>query len=218
MENKTEINDIQFRCCNNNKDNHLELLKKLIVKKKSNPFTCEEAAYGGHLECLKYLHENNYPWDWDTPYYAAMEGHLECLKYAHENRCPWNEHITEYASRKGHFECLKYAVENGCPMDKISCIEQSILNCHLECVKYLQQNGCQLNRNNNQYWVCAMINSDYELLSYLLDNGCRFDIKDAIGHGVIFTDCEGKQLGENDFNKEDVKKPGFVFAKMAELI
>jgi hypothetical protein len=99
-------------------------------------------------------------------------------------------------------------------MDKTLCMEYSITGCHLECVKYLQQNGCQLNRNNNQYWVCAIMNSDYELLSYLLDNGCRFDIKDAIGHGVIFTDCEGKQLG--DFNKEDVKKPGFVFAKMAE--
>ena len=48
----------------------------------------------------------------------------------------------------------------------------------------------------------------------LAGGGCRFDIKDAIGHGVIFTDCKGKQLGENDFNKEDVKKPGLVFAKM----
>lgn len=206
-------NETSIRCCDNNKDNHLELLKKLIVK-ETNPFTCEEAAYGGHLECLKYLHEHNYPWSWDTTYYAAMEGHLECLKYAYENGCPWNEHITEYASRKGHLECLKYALENGCPMDKVLCMEYSITGCHLECVKYLQQNGCQLNRNNNQYWVCAMINSNYELLSYLLDNGCRFDIKDAIGHGVIFTDCEGKQL--SDFNKEDLKTPGFVFAKMAE--
>ena len=99
-------------------------------------------------------------------------------------------------------------------MDKALCIEYSIIGCHIECVKYLEQNGCQLNRNNNQYWVCAIMNSDYELLSYILDNGCRFDIKDAIGHGVIFTDCKGKQLGENDFNKEDVKKPGGVFAKM----
>ena len=27
----------------------------------------------------------------DVPY-AAWNGHLECLKYAHENGCPWNEY------------------------------------------------------------------------------------------------------------------------------
>jgi hypothetical protein len=32
-------NETSIRCCDNNKDNHLELLKKLIVK-ETNPFTC----------------------------------------------------------------------------------------------------------------------------------------------------------------------------------
>src|SRR6185295_9409014 len=29
------------------------------------------------------------PWDESTAAWAAHEGHLECLKYLHENGCPW---------------------------------------------------------------------------------------------------------------------------------
>jgi len=46
---------------------------------------------------------------------AAMHGHLERLKFAHENGCPWDEDTCEIAAENGHIECLKYAHENGCP-------------------------------------------------------------------------------------------------------
>jgi len=45
------------------------------------------------------------------------EGHLEVLKYLHENGCPWDEEGCVYASRNGHIEVLKYLHENGCPWD-----------------------------------------------------------------------------------------------------
>ena len=38
------------------------------------------AANHGHLECLRYAHENGYAWD--------DQGHLNCLKYA--ERMPIN--------------------------------------------------------------------------------------------------------------------------------
>ena len=47
--------------------------------------------------------------------YAARNGHLECLKYAHDNGCSWDERVCEYAARNGHLKCLKYAQDNGCP-------------------------------------------------------------------------------------------------------
>ena len=50
--------------------------------------------------------------------YAAKYGHLECLKYAHENGCPWDEVTCSEAAENGHLECLKYAHENGCPWDE----------------------------------------------------------------------------------------------------
>ena len=69
----------------------------------------------GHLECLKYAHEQGCPWHEDTCTYAASNGHLECLKYAHEEGCDWDWRTCEYAAANGHLECLKYACAHGCP-------------------------------------------------------------------------------------------------------
>ncbi len=44
---------------------------------------------------------------------AAGGGHLDCLKYAHENGCKWDKWTWYEAARKGQLECLKYALENG---------------------------------------------------------------------------------------------------------
>jgi hypothetical protein len=46
---------------------------------------------------------------------AAKNGHLDCLKFAHENGCPWSENTTSYAARGGQLNCLKYSHENCCP-------------------------------------------------------------------------------------------------------
>jgi hypothetical protein len=45
------------------------------------PQSIEAAAHGGHLECLKFLHENRCQWTSDTCAEAARKGHLSCLKY-----------------------------------------------------------------------------------------------------------------------------------------
>ena len=50
-------------------------------------------------------------------YEAAENGHLDCLKYAHENGCEWNVWTTLKAAYNGHLDCLRYAIENGCPYD-----------------------------------------------------------------------------------------------------
>jgi hypothetical protein len=48
------------------------------------------AAKSGHLDCLKYAHENGCPWDADTCYYAESYRQEHCLMYALENGCPYN--------------------------------------------------------------------------------------------------------------------------------
>ena len=91
--------------------------------------TSSLAAEYGHLDCLKYLHENGCSWNEHTCRCAALNGHLECLKYVHENGCPWNEWTCDAAAENGHFDCLKYAYENGCPYPKevFSIIAKKIL-------------------------------------------------------------------------------------------
>lgn len=62
---------------------------------------CDAAGWGGHLSCLKYAHENEFPWDWAACFCAAHGGHLPCLQYAHNQGCPWNE-ATCSGAQGGH--------------------------------------------------------------------------------------------------------------------
>ena len=40
--------------------------------------------------------------------YCIFNGHLNCLKYAHENGCSWDISICNSAAKNGHLNCLKY--------------------------------------------------------------------------------------------------------------
>ena len=55
-----------------------EAAARLVFSSHGQP--CSGAASGGHLECLKYAHEQGCPSDEQTSLAAASGGHLECLK------------------------------------------------------------------------------------------------------------------------------------------
>jgi hypothetical protein len=59
------------------------------VQREDNVDACTYAAERGYIDCLKFLHENDYYWDEWTCTRAAQNGQLECLKYLHQNGCPW---------------------------------------------------------------------------------------------------------------------------------
>ena len=46
---------------------------------------------------------------------AAQGGHLEVLQWVHENGCPWDRFVLVAATAQGHLEVLKLAIANGCP-------------------------------------------------------------------------------------------------------
>lgn len=48
--------------------------------------TMDAAASNGHLEVVKWLHENRIEGCSSAMYYAALNGHLEVVKWLHENR------------------------------------------------------------------------------------------------------------------------------------
>ena len=88
-------------------------MKFLIDKGIKNYKITGNAAMNGHLDCLKYAHENGCPWSENTCYSAARYGHLDCLKYAHKNGCSWTKETCIAATENNHVDCLKYAFENG---------------------------------------------------------------------------------------------------------
>ena len=129
------------------------------------------AARNGHLDCLKYAHENECPWDPKTTLRASMYGHLDCLKYAHENGCPWNEETTSHASISGQLDCLKYAHKNGCLWDKYT-TKYAALYGYLDCLKYAHENGCPWDEDTT---LNASRNGHLDCLIYSHDNGCPFN-------------------------------------------
>jgi hypothetical protein len=97
---------------------------------------CESAAMDDSLECLKYAHEHNCPWDERICAWAARN--LECLEYAHTHGCPWDELTCAFAADNGSLACLKYAHEHGCPWNRWTCEWAS----NDACLEYAIAYGC----------------------------------------------------------------------------
>ena len=67
---------------------NLEMVKYCVANEcPIGTWACSDATENGHLECLKYLHEEaKAPWDWKTAAFAAQNGHLHILEYLVERK------------------------------------------------------------------------------------------------------------------------------------
>ena len=77
------------------------------------------------------------PWNDYATTAAAQYGHLDCLKYLHENGCDWDEATTLYAAKHGHADCLRYAIENSCRFNKDQLLKCAAASDHADCIAYL---------------------------------------------------------------------------------
>ena len=103
---------------------------------------CEFAARNGHLEILKYLHEEvKAPWDSDTASSAAENGHLHILEYLDERKFDkYDAWACMMAAENGHLDCLKYLRKTAkAPWDS-----WAVRYAHEDCVQYLLDNNCPL--------------------------------------------------------------------------
>ena len=69
---------------------------------------------------------------------AAKNGHLEVLKWAHDNGCSWDETTCHAAAENGHLEVLIWARENGCDWNKDTCIELAASRNHIKIVEWIK--------------------------------------------------------------------------------
>jgi len=126
---------------------YLEMVKYCVANEcPVNDYACACAARYGHLECLKYLHEEaKAPWASDTAIRAAINGHLHILEYLVERKFDkYDAWACECAAEKGHLDCLKYLHETAkAPWDE-DAVYFAHENNHTECVQYLLDNNCPL--------------------------------------------------------------------------
>ncbi len=127
----------------NNSNSTIEDLKKMIeLKTPLDARLCEFCALIGRLDFLKFLHENDCPWNELTPINACKGLNLDCLEYVHQNGCPWNhgtwlmlhaffvpnEKIPKniYINNKmSALKILKYLGDNKCPQPQYEVSEVS---------------------------------------------------------------------------------------------
>ena len=107
---------------------------------------CACAASKGHLEMLKYLHEEaKAPWDWRTAAWAADNGHLHILEYLVErNYDKFDEDACAYAAREGHLDCLKYLRETAKAPWNYLAVRDAHYYKQPECLQYLLDNNCPI--------------------------------------------------------------------------
>ena len=138
---------VWYKICKGNvvhacKMGKLELVKRMYAmhpKIFNHLYLISISADNGHLDIIKWLHENTdshcsvNAMDW-----AAQKGHFEIVKWLHENRkegC--TTHAMDNAAQYGHLEIFKWLHENrkeGCTSDALL---YAIQMGHVEMVKYI---------------------------------------------------------------------------------
>ena len=65
-------------------------------------------ALNGNLKNMKWLKENNCPWNKQTFYYAVRNDNLKNMKWLKKNNCPWDEWSFKWAVIKGIMKNMKW--------------------------------------------------------------------------------------------------------------
>jgi len=165
--------DHRYFCREVAKTNKLELLKWIREEKKCewSAGTIYRAAEQGNLEMVKYCVANECPIDAIACEYAAKNGHLEILKYLHEEaKAPWGSDTAAGAALNGHLHILEYLVERKYDQyDEIACF-WAAMDGHLDCLKYLRETA-KAPWDEDAVRV-ARENYHPECVQYCLDNDC----------------------------------------------
>ena len=153
--------------------NKLELLKWIREEKKCewSAGTINRAAEYGNLEMVKYCVANECPINVLACAYAAKNGHLECLKYLHEEvKVPWGSETASWAAFNDHLHILEYLVERKYDHFVERACEYAAICGYLDCLKYLRETA----KAPWNYWCVQVAHesNNPECLQYLLDNNC----------------------------------------------
>ena len=168
--------------------NKLELLKWAREEKKCewDELTINATACQGNLEMVKYCVANKCPINERACAFAALYGHLECLKYLHEEaKAPWDSTTARLAAANGHLHILEYLVERKYYKYDVGACWYAARNGHLDCLKYLRETAKAPCDEEAVYY--AHEKNHPECLQYLLDNDCPLPYGWRYEDGALYT-------------------------------
>jgi len=123
------------------------------------------------LEMVRFLHENNIPWDNKSMVHAIQRREYNLVKYAYENGCSCDENILDVC-KNINFDMLVYAVEvMGCKLTGLH-MEDAFTHLNEPHVRYMHEKGCPWTFNciNIAYQELKFTSSS-DILEYALMNG-----------------------------------------------
>lgn len=131
----------------------------------------------GHIDVLKWLKANGYPWNPSKVWCerAAVWGDLGMLQYLRLNGAPWDQQTANEACSAGHIHILQWCQSSGCPMYRVSDLaaEESRIDVLAWC------------RDNYVPWdsVTFSHTHDVGVAEWLRANGCPWDAETAAQAG-----------------------------------
>lgn len=145
---------------------------------KSNILACTTAASGGHLEVLKFLRQEGFPWSTSVCEMAARNGHLVILRWARSQDppCPWDDSTCFLAARNGHLEILQWtrSQDPPCPWSTSTCAAAARCG-QLEILQWLrsQDPPCPWDSTN----ICSLAawGGHVDVAKWAHENGCPWD-------------------------------------------
>jgi len=158
--------------------NKLEFLKwaREVKHCEWDEWTINAAARIGNLEILKYCFSNGCSCDeGESCVQAAYQGHLDCLRFLFDKVKPsrdTEEEAAMQAAGKGRIDILKYFVEERKISDdlKLECVGNAARHGRLDCLKYLLEEA-KAPRNGWCYIAGARYFKHPECENYLLEKG-----------------------------------------------
>jgi hypothetical protein len=184
---------------------------KFAFENGSEPYIAlSEAAYNGHLPCLMYCHEQDFPddaiglsedyFDMDPGRFhmaidlsvmnaleAACYGeHLDCFRYLHEQGYTSDLNLCSFAAYNNTMDCLKYACEViGDPLD-FTVTLHGLAADFVGCVEYVHlERGCPWNK---RILVDALKKGAYKSFKFAYENGCPLPAGVGIGTPELLPD------------------------------
>ncbi|CAL6308954.1 unnamed protein product [Bathycoccus prasinos] len=176
---KGDVIDQAWFCWQVAETNKLEFLKwaREVKHCEWDEWSINQAAFKGNLEMLKYCFSNDCPCDEkESCELAAHGGHLDCVRFLFDKVKPSREtekEVALLAAGNGHIDILKYFVEERKIADvvKSDCVTSAAVFGHFDCLNYLVEEA-KVPLNDWKLVAYTRYDEHPECENYLLEKGC----------------------------------------------